>query len=135
MTEPTFLTTAQVVEIHDRLIELYGGSFGLRDAGALESAVATPMATFGGEYLHSTIPAMAAAYLFHITQNHAFLDGNKRCGAKASIVFLRLNGWELTCSEDQLFEATLAVASGVLGKRELTAFFEQHSRLTGPIKQ
>lgn len=69
MTEPTFLTTAQVVEIHDGLIELHGGSFGLRDAGALESAVATPMATFGGEYLHPSIPAMAAAYLFHIAQN------------------------------------------------------------------
>ena len=134
MTEPTFLTTAQVVEIHDGLIELHGGSFGLRDAGALESAVATPMVTFGGEYLHSSIPAMAAAYLFHIAQNHAFIDGNKRSGAKTSIIFLRVNGWELTCSEDRLFDATLAVANGVLGKRELTAFFEQSSRLSDSTK-
>ena len=75
--EPRFLTLDEVLEIHEQQIEMYGGSHGLRDAGALESAVAVPQATFGGEYLYSTIWLMAAAYLFHLVENHAFIDGNK----------------------------------------------------------
>ena len=67
--EPIFLTLDEVQEMHEQQIELYGGSHGVRDLGALESAVATPQATFGGEFLHPTIASMAAAYLFHITQN------------------------------------------------------------------
>lgn len=81
--EPLFLTLDEASEIHAQQIELYGGSQGRRDPAALESAIATPMATFGGQFLHSTIPAMAAAYLFHICQNHPFVDGNKRTGANA----------------------------------------------------
>ena len=92
--EPLFLTLDEVLEIHAQQIELYGGSDGVRDPAGLESAVATPMATFGGEFLHSTIPSMAAAYLFHICQNHAFVDGNKRTGANAAITFLLINDWE-----------------------------------------
>jgi death-on-curing protein len=86
--EPVFLTLDEVLEIHTQQIELYGGSHGLRDPGALESAVAMPQSTFGGEYLHASIHMMAAAYLFHITQNHPFIDGNKRAGANAAITFL-----------------------------------------------
>ena len=71
----------------------YGGAPGLRDVAGLESAVATPQATFGCEFLHVSIPAMAAAYLFHLWQNHAFIDGNKRVGANAAITFLFLNDW------------------------------------------
>jgi death on curing protein len=89
--EPVFLTLDEVLEIHEQQIELYGGSHGLRDPGALESAVATPQATFGGEYLHTTIPEMASAYLFHLAQNHPFIDGNKRVGANAAIAFLLMN--------------------------------------------
>ena len=76
--EPVFLSLDEILEIHEQQIERYGGSQGLRDAAALESAVATPQATFGGEFLHTSIPAMAAAYLFHLCQNHAFIDGNER---------------------------------------------------------
>jgi death on curing protein len=95
-TEPVFLSLDEVLEIHEQQIDRYGGSPGLRDAAGLESAVATPQATFGGEYLHTSIPAMAAAYLFHLCQNHAFIDGNKRVGANAAITFLLINGWEPT---------------------------------------
>jgi death-on-curing family protein len=87
-TEPLFLSLDEVLEIHRQQIERYGGSPGLRDAAGLESAVNTPQATFGGEFLHDSIPAMAAAYLFHLCQNHAFIDGNKRVGANAAITFL-----------------------------------------------
>ncbi len=126
--EPTFLTLDEVLEIHQEQIEKYGGSAGLRDAGALESAIAMPMATVAGEYLHPTVPAMAAAYLFHLTQNHPFLDGNKRVGANAAITFLRMNDWEPTFSEDELVDFVLAVASGKIGKTEVIAFFERCSR-------
>jgi death-on-curing protein len=125
---PTFLTLDEVLEIHQEQIEKYGGSSGLRDAGPLESAIATPMATFAGEYLHATIPAMAAAYLFHITRNHPFLDGNKRVGANAAITFLRMNDWEPTFSEDELVDLVLAVAAGNIDKPEVIAFLKQHSR-------
>ncbi len=67
--DPLFLALDEVLEIHAQQIESYGGSDGIRDPAGLESAAATPMATFGGEFLHSTVPSMAAAYLFHICQN------------------------------------------------------------------
>jgi death-on-curing protein len=126
--EPIFLTMDEVLEMHQQQIKRYGGTYGLRDSAALESAIAMPVATFEGRYLHETIPAMGAAYLFHITQNHAFLDGNKRAGANAAITFLRLNDWEPTFSEEELVDTVLAVAAGKVKKRELIVFFEQHSR-------
>lgn len=126
--EPLFLTLDEVLEIHTQQIELYGGSDGVRDPAGLESAVATPMATFDGEFLHATIPAMAAAYLFHICQNHAFVDGNKRTGANAAITFLLINDWELDFSEDELVDLVLAVASGAMSKSVLTETFEARCR-------
>lgn len=92
--DPLFLSLDEVPEMHHQQIDRYGGSPGIRDSGGLQSALATPQVTFGGEYLHPSIPAMAAAYLFHICQNHAFVDGNKRVGANAAITFLLLNDWE-----------------------------------------
>jgi len=126
--EPLFLALDEVLEIHAQQIELYGGSDGIRDPGALESAVATPEATFDGQLLHPTIPAIAAAYLFHICQNHAFLDGNKRTGANAAITFLLMNGWELDFSEDELVDLVLSVASGAVSKSTLTEVFGAHCR-------
>jgi len=73
--EPVFLTPDEVLEMHEQQIELYGGSHGLRDRGMLLSAIAMPQSTFDRKYLHPDIPSMAAAYLFHITRNHAFIDG------------------------------------------------------------
>jgi death-on-curing protein len=130
--EPIFLTMDEVLEMHQQQIKRYGGTYGLRDSAALESAIAMPVATFEGRYLHETIPAMGAAYLFHITQNHAFLDGNKRVGANAAITFLRLNGWEPTFSEEELVDTVLAVAAGKVKKCELIIFFDQHSRPVRP---
>jgi death-on-curing protein len=126
--EPVFLTLDEVLEIHEQQIERYGGSHGLRDAAGLESAIATPQATFGGEFLHPSIPAMAAAYLFHLCQNHAFIDGNKRVGANAAITFLLMNDWEPTLSEEELVELVLSVASSRLAKTELTVIFETRCR-------
>lgn len=122
--EPVFLSLDEVLEIQEQQIERYGGSPGLRDAAGLESAIATPQATFGGEFLHASIPAMAAAYLFHLCQNHPFLDGNKRVGVNAAITFLLMNNWEPTFDEEELVEVVLSVASGRLGKQQLIEAFE-----------
>ena len=126
--QPIFLTLDEVLEMHQQQIQIYGGSPGLRNGAALESAVAVPQSTFGGEWLHPTIPAMAAAYLFHLCQNHAFIDGNKRIGANAAVVFLILNGWEPTFTEEELADTVLAPAAGRLSKQELTEIVSAQCR-------
>ena len=122
--EPLFVSLDEVLEIHEQQIGRYGGSPGLRDAAALESAVATPQATFSGEFLHSSIPAMAGAYLFHLCQNHPFIDGNKRAAANAAVTFLLMNDWEPTFEEEELVGVVLAVASSELSKKRLIEIFE-----------
>jgi death-on-curing protein len=126
--EPVFLSLDEILEIHEQQIERYGGSTGLRDAAGLESAAATPQATFGGEFLHASLPTMAAAYLFHLCQNHAFVDGNKRVGANAAITFLLMNNREPTFDADELAELVLSVASGALNKAGLSEIFETRCR-------
>jgi len=125
---PLFLTLDEVLEIHAQQIEIYGGAEGIRDPAGLESAVAIPAATFGGELLHSSIPAMAAAYLFHLCQNHPFVDGNKRSGANAAITFLLMNDWEPEFTADELAGLVLEVASGTVSKAALTKVFEERCR-------
>jgi death on curing protein len=123
--QPLFLDLDHVLQIHRSLIERYGGSQGLRDAGLLHSAIAMPQASFGGEFLHKDLFEMAAACLYHIVQNHPFLDGNKRTGAAAAIVFLAINGVEIQNDEEGLVGLTLAVAQGGAGKQEVAAFFRK----------
>ena len=123
-----FLTLDEVVAIHRDQIERYGGSIGVRDWGLLKSAIAMPAATFGGQFLHTDIYEMAAAYLFHIVQNHPFIDGNKRVGAVAADVFLTLNGVRLDATEDQYAELVLATARGALSKSAIAEFLRSHTR-------
>jgi death-on-curing protein len=96
--------------------------------GLLKSAVAMPQASFGGEFLHTDLFEMAAAYLFHIVQNHAFLDGNKRVGAMAAFTFLKSNGFTLTARDTDFEHIVLAVAEGRLGKAAVAEFLRRHSR-------
>ena len=126
--EPEFLTLSDVLEIHADQLERYGGDDGVRDMSLLESAIAMPMAGLGDQYFHSDIFEMAAAYLFHICRNHPFIDGNKRAGAVAAIVFLDLNGEELDCTEDELEELVLSVAKGETAKPEIANFLRQQCR-------
>ena len=97
--EPDFLTPKDVLQIHEEQIDAYGGIHGLRDSGLLESAVATPQASFGGEFLHQDLFEMAAAYAFHISENQPFLDGNKRTALTTAIVFLYNNEIRIFDSE------------------------------------
>ncbi len=107
-----FLTVDDVVDIHAYQVERLGGSHGLRDRGLLESAVAQAEASFGGEYVHPDLFAMAAAYLFHLVSNNAFVDGNKRVWLAAALVFLDMNGAPIVTGTDDLYDLTLAVACG-----------------------
>lgn len=127
MQEPYFLNQSQIGRIHWDVIHIYGGSDGLRDAGLLESAIAQPSARYGGEYLHRDHFEMAAAYLFHLVSNHPFIDGNKRVGAGAAIIFLKLNGIEIEADQDGLVEITLAAASGKTTKPEIADFFRSRA--------
>jgi death-on-curing protein len=117
--EPHFLSLAEVLEIHQDQIARYGGDPGIRDMGLLKSALGMPLATFGGEFLHTDIFEMAAAYLFHLVKNHPFIDDNKRVGAVAAIVFLALNGYEFDAPEEDFADMVLAVARGELDKAEV----------------
>lgn len=128
MRKIAFLTVDRVVAIQRRMIEEFGGDEGIRDHGLLESAVAMPAASFGGEYLHDGIPAMAAAQLFHLCKNHAFVDGNKRVALAATEVFLLLNEWNLAATNNELEELTLAVAASEMSKDDLTAWMRKHTR-------
>jgi death on curing protein len=126
--DPIFLTLGEVIEIHRDQIERYGGDPGLRDLGLLQSAMAMPAAGFGGLYLHADLFEMAAAYLFHITQNHPFIDGNKRTGAVASLVFLLLNDIEIEADEEEFEGIVLGVAQGAIEKAAVAEFFRRNSQ-------
>jgi len=123
-----FLSVDDVLAIHTNTIGVEGGSPGLRDAGLLESAVLMPQQQFGGDYLHKGLAAMAAAYLFHIAQNHAFYDGNKRTAVLAALVFLDINGVDVLPGPDELERATLAVAAGEMAKEEIIDWMKTRVR-------
>lgn len=125
--DPEFLRVDDVLQIHQDQIERYGGSPDLRDPGLLTSAVDTPRAMFDGKYLHSDLFDMAAAYLFHIVLNHPFVDGNKRTGTAAALVFLDLNGIEMEIDDRALVDLVLAVAQGQIAKPEVADFLRTHA--------
>jgi death-on-curing protein len=129
MKGPTFLTLDQTLRLHARQIEQFGGSDGIRDVAMIESAIAQPEQGFGGEYLHKDFPEMAAAYLFHLTKNHGFVDGNKRIGAAAALVFLEMNGIDTdVIDEGEMETLTLSIADGTADKDTAAAFFRARIR-------
>jgi death-on-curing protein len=113
---PDFLDLEDVLELHALQLARYGGAAGVRDRGLLESAVAQAQTTFDGIFVHGELFGMAAAYLFHIVQNHPFVDGNKRTGLLAALVFLELNGILIAHSSPALYDLTLGVAEGRITK-------------------
>jgi death-on-curing protein len=119
------LSLDQVLQIHELQIEKFGGAAGLRDPAALESAVARPAMTFGGEDLYPDVPSKTAALMHSLVMNHAFVDGNKRVGITAAELFLRLNGYRLDASNPELEELTMTVARGELDAEALAIWFRQ----------
>jgi death-on-curing protein len=121
-----FLTLDDILESHLNQIDTYGGSHGIRDIGLLESAIAQPEASFGGQYLHADIFEMAAAYLYHLVMNHPFVDGNKRVGLEAALIFLEINNENFNASDQELVDLVLKTTAGQVGKREIAEFFRSH---------
>ena len=120
-----FLPESVVLAIHDDQIRLYGGAYGVRDDAALDGSLYMPKATFDGDFLHPTIFAMAAAYGFHLCQNHPFIDGNKRTAGMVMFTFLQLNGFEPNASEPDYYTVMIAVASGQMSKEQLTDWLQE----------
>lgn len=115
------LTPEQILEIHSAAIRLFGGSPGLRDSALLQSAAAAPAATFRGNSTFSDTVEVAAAYLLYLCRNRPFIDGNKRVGLGACLVFLELNDYQPAPDSEDWENLTLAVAAGLLGREEITA--------------
>lgn len=122
-----FFTVEQVIEIHDAFLGDHGGLPGIRNKGLLISAIEMPRVCMFGEYLHKTIYDKAAAYLFHIVQNHPFNDGNKRTGALTTILFLEENGIKIAFSDHDYEEFVVSVAQGENNKEEI-AYFLKHGK-------
>ena len=122
---PIFLTLAEILGFHDEMIRDFGGSPGIRDLGLAESAVAMPQAGAGREFFHAFPFEMAAAYAYHIAQNHPFVDGNKRTAFASALTFLELNGYHVMGGEDDLEAATRKVASGKLDKKGFAVLLEK----------
>ena len=122
-----YLSSAAVLYLHEQLIEAFGGAAGIRDEGALESALARPRASFAGQPLYPTLFVKAAALFESLCVNHPFVDGNKRVAYAGTGLFLELNGWRLQADTEDAVAFTLEVAAGKQGKEELRVWIEQRS--------
>ena len=120
------LSKEQVIMIHEQLIKETGGASGLRDEGMLESALNTPFQTFGGEDVYPSLQQKAARLCFGLVKNHPFVDGNKRIGAHAMLVFLALNGVELQHSQEELSDIILQAAAGEIETKDLLNWILLH---------
>ena len=120
-----YLTLEELLELHKLLLFQSGGTGGVRDAGALASAVAQPSMAFGGNELYASLTQKAAALAFSLIQNHPFMDGNKRVGHAAMEVMLRLNGYEIKAHVDEQEQVVLSVASSEISRGDLARWLEQ----------
>lgn len=120
------LSKEQILMLHSQLIEETGGSEGVRDYNLLESAIEAPFQSFGGEELYPTIQAKAARLGYGLIKNHCMIDGNKRIGTHAMLVFLALNGIELSYTQKDLYETILDVAASKLDYEGLLKWLLDH---------
>ena len=117
---------AQVLRLHEDIVAVSGGSAGLRDEGALDSALAQPFASFGGQDLYPTLIDKAAALGFSLINNHPFIDGNKRIGHAVMVIFLRLNGLDMEAPMDEQERLILSVAAGEMDRDGFNAWLREH---------
>ncbi len=116
-----FLGKEEVLAIHGRLLEQFGGLPGIRDEGLLDSALMS--AANRQHYENANLATCAATYAFHLTRNHPFIDGNKRVGAAVAEIFVRLNGAHLAASNDEIVELFLGIAAGSVSRDEVEQAF------------
>lgn len=121
-----YLTLKEVLELHGQILSQSGGTPGILNLSALQSALAQPRMSFGGADLYPTIAEKAAALGFSLVNNHPFVDGNKRTGHAVMEVFLVLNGFEIRAPADEQEQIVLQVASGELGRDRFTAWLKTH---------
>lgn len=125
-----FLTLEDVLKIHTNQIKCYGGKTGVRDQNLLLSAIAQPLSTFDGQYLHQTLHDKAAAYFFHLCQNHPFIDGNKRVALVSALIFLDMNNQPIDYEQCALEKLTYAIAQGKSSKEEIACFLKKGLNLS-----
>ena len=121
------LTKRQIILLHDQLIDETGGAHGIRDEGLLESAVLTPMQTFEGTELFPSVEEKAARLGYGLVKNHAFVDGNKRIGAHAMLVFLAVNGIRIWYTQKELSDIIVQIASGEKDYPDLLLWLRSHT--------
>ena len=126
-----YLTLGEVVELHRSILGRTGGAGGIRDIGALDSALSQPKTAFGGQDLHPSLIDKAAALCFSLVQNHPFVDGNKRAGHAAMETFLILNGSEIDARLEEQEKVMLDLAAGKLSRSELTSWLRDHVKQVG----
>jgi death on curing protein len=114
-----YLSLEHIHAIHDTMIEEFGGSFGVRDRGLVESCARQPIQSFGG---------VAATYAFSISENQPFIDGNKRTAATVAAAFLDINGYEIDCPKGQIYEVMMDLANKRLTRENLSRWFQKHSK-------
>jgi death-on-curing protein len=127
-----YLSIDQLLDLHREQLRRYGGLAGVRDRAPLVSACARPAMTFGGDDLYPDVPAKAAALMHSIVLNHPFVDGNKRAGAHAALLFALVNGFVCSATPDDLVEVTLAVARGQVEAEALAIWFRQRLQELSP---
>lgn len=127
MDNVRFLTLSEVILIAQNQLNLYGGLFGIRDYSLLSSALAMTKSMFDGQYLHKSNIDKSAAYIFHLTQNHPFIDGNKRVGLASGLVFLDLNGISILDKDNELYPLIMKVAKGKSSKKGIVKLLEKLS--------
>ncbi len=121
-----YITISEALGVYERVMDATGGLTGIRDLGALESAIAQPYMTFDGNELYPSLTEKAAALGFSLIQNHPFADGNKRTGHAVMEGFLVVNGYEINASTDEQVEVILSVASGKLSRDKFTEWLSNH---------
>ncbi len=122
-----FLSLPEALDLHERILATSGGGVGIRDFGALESAIAQPRVCFGGKDLYPDLVAKAAALCFSLVMNHPFVDGNKRIGHAAMETFLILNAGEIDASIDEQEQTILTLASGEMSRESFAAWVREHA--------
>lgn len=127
MKNTKYLTLDVVLAIHDDMVERYGGSFGIRDLGLIQSAIARPQASFGGEDLYPTIIDKAAALFHSLIFNHAFTDGNKRTSLTSTARFLYINGFNLEATQKELIDFPLKVENKHLDIDQIAKWLKEHT--------
>lgn len=131
MSEPVWVLTEAVKAIHNRQLAEHGGGTGVRDLGLLESALAKPQNLYLYKKEEVSFPNLAASYAFGIARNHPFVDGNKRTAFVVSLLFLKLNGWVVTATAENLYETFMALADGSISEEELAKWFESAAEYAG----